>query len=148
MEKKKIMFDSNAFDKVILEDSTIDLLISKLSICEYYLITTQYDELNRITNIEKKNKILGIIEKLNMTTTCTTPAIYGKVKYGRARYGGDDTVFVKVIFKTRKNINDALIASSAISENCIVITNDKNFYRKMKYNNYPVMTFEEFIKSL
>ena len=148
MKKKKIMFDCNAFDKVILVDSTIDLLISKLDICEYSLITTQRDELNKITDIERKRKLLGIIERLNMETVYTTPAIYGKVKYGMTKYGGDKTVFENVIFKTKKNINDALIANSAVRENCIVITNDKDFYKKMKNNNYQVMTFEEFIKNI
>ena len=53
-----------------------------------------------------------------------------------------------MIFKTRKNINDALIANSAMRENCIVITNDTDFYRKMINNDYPVMTFEEFMENI
>lgn len=142
---KKIMLDCNAFDDLVLY---IDLLISKLDSYEYYIINVVEGELNKISDIAKRDRLLEMMNLLNVKIAYTTPAIYGMVKYGMAKYGGDKTVYEKILKKTKSNIKDALIGSSAVKENCIVITNDGEFQRKMKNNGYQVLSTKDFIEQL
>ena len=147
--KKKIMFDCNIFDEVV-DDNMLVLLENNLDKYEYFIIPIQEDELHNIPDYkkEKREKLLNLIVRLNMKKVYISPAIYGTFKYGQAKYGGDRSVYDKVSFRTRSNTKDALIASSAIREGCIVITNDGDFRKKMIGNNYPVMNFNEFIEDV
>lgn len=144
---KKIMIDCNIFDKMIFDK---ELLIKSLDNYEYFIISTQYDELKRIPDSKKewRDSLLSIIDILKISTVYTTPAIYGKVKYGLAKYGGDTDAFNKIIKKTRSNINDALIASSAIFHEYILVTDDDELYRKMKNNQYEVITYFELLEDI
>ena len=92
--------------------------------------------------------LTSLIDILKITTVYTTPAIYGKIKYGLAKYGGDKDAFNKILKTTRSNINDALIASSAISHEYILATDDNELRRKMKNNNYEVMTYSELLNDI
>ena len=150
MIKKKIMFDCNIFDEVVLDDDVLKLLINTLDRYEYYIIPIQVEELHNIPDDKKtkREKLIGLISKLQMKELYISPAIYGTFKYGQSKYGGERSVYDKVLFCTRSNIKDALIASSAIRESCVVITNDGSFYKKMANNNYSVMNFNEFIEDV
>ena len=53
-----------------------------------------------------------------------------------------------ILKTTRSNINDALIASSAISHEYILVTDDNELRRKMKKNNYEVMTYSELLNDI
>ena len=147
--KKKIMFDCNAFDEIILDDR-LELLVNTLDRYEYYIIPIQVKELHNIPDEKetKREKLIDLISKLHMKEVYISPAIYGTFKYGQAKYGGHRSVYDKVLFRTRSNTRDALIASSANREDCIVITNDGGFRKKMINNNYPVMNFNEFIEDV
>ena len=144
---KKIMIDCNIFDKMIFDK---ELLIKSLDNYEYFIISTQYDELKKIPDSKKewRDSLLSIIDILKISTVYTTPAIYGKVKYDLAKYGGDTDAFNKIIKKTRSNINDALIASSAIFHEYILVTDDDELYRKMKNNQYEVITYFELLEDI
>ena len=142
---KKIMLDCNAFDDLVFY---IDLLISKLDSYEYYIINVVEGELNKISDIAKRDRLLEMMNLLNIKFSYTSPAIYGTVKYGMAKYGGDKTAYERILKKTKSNIKDALIGSSAVKENCIVITNDGEFQRKMKNNGYQVLSTKDFIEQL
>lgn len=147
--KKKIMFDCNAFDEIILDDR-LELLVNTLDRYEYYIIPIQVKELHNIPDEKetKREKLIDLISKLHMKEVYISPAIYGTFKYGQAKYGGYRSVYDKVLFRTRSNTRDALIASSANREDYIVITNDGGFRKKMINNNYPVMNFNEFIEDV
>ena len=147
--KKKIMFDCNAFEEIILDDR-LELLVNTLDRYEYYIIPIQVKELHNIPDEKetKREKLIDLISKLHMKEVYISPAIYGTFKYGQAKYGGYRSVYDKVLFRIRSNTIDALIASSTNREDCIVITNDGGFRKKMINNNYPVMNFNEFIEDV
>ena len=147
ISKKKIMIDCNIFDKMIFDKK---LLLQSLDEYEYFIISLQYDELKRIPDSKKewRESLLLLIDELKITTVYTLPAIYGKAKYGLAKYGGDTTAYYKILKSTRRNINDALIASAAISHKYILVTEDDELRRKMKNNNYEVMTYFELLNDI
>lgn len=111
--KKKIMFDCNAFDEIILDDR-LELLVSTLDRYEYYIIPIQVKELHNIPDEKetKREKLIDLISKLHMKEVYISPAIYGTFKYGQAKYGGNRSVYDKILFQTKSNIKDALIATS------------------------------------
>ena len=46
------------------------------------------------------------------------------------------------------NIDDAIIADTAVFEGCTLVTEDIRFQRKMEVNGYSAMSFSDFIQSL
>ena len=56
MIKKKIMFDCNIFDEIVLDDDVLKLLINTLDRYEYYIIPIQVEELHNIPDDKKTKK--------------------------------------------------------------------------------------------
>ncbi|WP_397386322.1 PIN domain-containing protein [Paenibacillus sp. RRE4] len=50
--------------------------------------------------------------------------------------------------KKKSNSNDAIIADTSVHEGCILITEDKDLYQRMKNNNYEVMHLQDFLSSM
>ena len=80
MIKKKIMFDCNIFDEIVLDDDVLKLLINTLDRYEYYIIPIQVEELHNIPDDKKtkREKLICLISKLQMKElypkTCEIPS--------------------------------------------------------------------------
>ena len=48
-----------------------------------------------------------------------------------------------ILNQNKSNIVDAVIATTAVANDCILITEDKKLYNKMKNFGYKVMNFAE-----
>ena len=74
MIKKKIMFDCNIFDEIVLDDDVLKLLTNTLDRYEYYIIPIQVEELHNIPDDKKtkREKLIGLISKLQMKEVYTT----------------------------------------------------------------------------
>ena len=71
---------------------------------------------------------------------------------GRARLGyvrlGSGEVYRKIVKSNGSNTDDAVIADTAVSEGCTLITEDKDLYTRMKNNGYDVMYLDDFINTI
>ena len=140
------MFDSNMFDNL---PNCIDKIIYSKVEYEYYVTTLQIEELCKIPD-SKKDKRISLITHLAILRPKLIPIptfVLGYAKLGQVKLG-DGIEYNKILNKTKSNIADALIASTAVNEGCTLITDDTKLTTKMKNNNYPVMSFSEFIESL
>lgn len=140
------MFDSNMFDNL---PNCIDQIISSKVKYEYYVTALQIEELCKIPD-SKKDKRTSLITHLAILRPKLIPIstfVLGYAKLGQVKLG-DGFEYNKILNKTKSNSADALIASTAVNEGCTLITDDTKLTTKMKNNNYPVMSFSEFIESL
>ncbi|MDU0328952.1 type II toxin-antitoxin system VapC family toxin [Paenibacillus barengoltzii] len=144
---KKIMFDSNVFDK--LPEFIDRVKNSAGSQYEYYITSIQVEELCEIPddkqNIRKTN-ILMLVELRAKLVPISVFILNGRTRLGYARLGNGE-VYRKILNDKKTNIDDAVIADTAVYEGCTLVTQDKDLYKKMKNNNYDVMYLEEFLDS-
>ena len=143
---KKIMFDTNVFDKL---PEFIDLIRDSTTQYEYFVTTIQIDELCEIPDhkidIRKRNFLM--LADLRAKLVPLSVFVLGWARLGYARLG-EGEVFNKILNKNKSNVEDAAIADTAVYEGCTLITNDDDLYERMDKNGYDVMKFDDFIKTL
>jgi len=145
---KKIMFDSNVFDK--LPEFIGRVQNSAGSQYEYYITSIQVEELCEIPDDKqdiRKTNILMLVELRAKLVPISVFILNGRARLGYARLGNGE-VYRKILNDKKTNIDDAVIADTAVYEGCTLVTQDKDLYKKMKNNNYDVMYLEEFLDSL
>lgn len=142
----KLMFDTNTFDKMLL--SSIDKMLS----CEehdYYITSIQIEELGNIPDTKKEQRIQNLISLCMLRAHLLyTPAVIGATRIGLSVLADENDAYESLLNENKSNINDAIIGSTAKRENCTVVTNDGRFARKLKANDIPAITFEEFVDLL
>ncbi|SHL31791.1 PIN domain-containing protein [Anaerocolumna jejuensis DSM 15929] len=143
---KKIMFDSNVFDK--LPDFIEKMRKSSIQY-EYYITSIQIDELCTIPDkkLEIRKRNILMLADIRARLIPTSVFVYDSTSYDYAA-SGDGTVYKKILNENISNKEDAIIADTAVFEGCTLITEDSRFYDKMKKNNYDVMRFDDFIQTL
>ena len=139
------MFDSNAFDKMLLSD------IDKIIACtkhEFFVTSIQLDEIRRIPDSKQeiRNKNLEKLSKINPDILCTI-AVLGMAKLGLCVLG-KGKIYDELLVENGSNVPDAMIGDAAKRENCTVVTNDKRFRNKLLQNEVNVVTYEEFLEYL
>lgn len=144
---KRIMFDTNVFDKLpefieLIRDSEIQY--------EYYITTIQIDELCEIPDCKmdiRKNNFLMLADLRAHLVPLSVFILNGRARLGYTRLG-EGEVYKKILNKNKSNIEDAVIADTAVYERCTLITNDDDLYKRMEKNGYDAMKFDDFIKTL
>lgn len=142
---RKIMFDSNIFDKLPefigkIHHSTVQY--------EYYVTTIQIDELCEIPDskldIRKRNILM--LADLRAKLVPISVFVLGRARAGYAR-AGEGEVYQKILNKNSNNVEDAIIVDTAVFEGCTLITEDMKLYNKMRTYGYDVMCFSDFLKT-
>ena len=144
---QKIMFDTHIFDKL---PNVIEKVKKSIDIkYEVYVTSLQVEELCNIPDLKKEKRCCCMIMLADLRAKLVPTSVFllGKGRLGYARLGVGE-VYNKILNKSRNNINDALIADTAVFEKCILITDDKKLYQKMMNHSYPVMNFLTFIETL
>lgn len=144
---KKIMFDSNIFDKL---PEFIELIHNSTTQYEYYITTIQIDELCEIPDSKidiRKNNILMLSDLRARLVPISVFILNGRTYLGYARLG-EGEVYHKILNENSSNIDDAVIADTAVFEGCTLITEDYKFCGKMRANGYEAMSFPDFLETL
>lgn len=141
MNKKKILFDNNAIDTVLKNSDLYKSLIHKY---EFYVCTTVIEELANISDNEKEKRIKLFISFAKMEMKFISDSVF-ILDHSRLDCAclGNGVVYNQVLNKNKSNIKDAIIADTAVTRDCILLTEDKKLYKKMKSLNYKVITLEE-----
>ena len=143
---KKIMFDSNAFDKFIGSNLWNKVVLSDEY--DFYITSIQIEELAAIPDEKKEQRIRNFLVLCSMKVKLLyVPAILGYSRYGFSVLTDKNDVYFKLLNETHSNIKDAMIGSSAKHECCCVVTDDKRFIKKLNDNLIMNMRFDDFINS-
>ena len=140
--KKKIMFDTNAFDKVQENNSEIRKKTDKY---DYYITAIQIQEILAIPENKKDIRDQNLFNIIELRPTLVpTPFTWDYFDFSQFSFSVEPAYW-KVLKDAKSNRNDALIAATAIQEGCILVTNDTELLRKMKMLDKSAITFDTFI---
>lgn len=142
------MFDSNVFDR--LPEIIHQIKKSTETQYEYYITTIQVEELCEIPDSKKDIRARNILMLADLRAKLVPISLFilnGRARLGYARFG-DGIVYNKILKNNNGNIDDAVIADTAVYEGCTLITEDKELHSRMTNNGYDVMYLTEFISTI
>ncbi len=171
---KAYMFDTNIFDEILNREIDMASFISK---ARFYATHVQFDEINKTPDEEKKAKLLKVFKEataLSVPTETfvldisqldgaklsgesfvpTESAVYGISKNGLAKYSQSNNKYktiLSMLDKLRKkdnNMQDALIAETAIINKYILVTHDKNLLKVVTELGAPCEKFHQVLQEL
>ena len=132
-DTKNIMFDTNSFDKILSGEIPLDLIKKSISLGYRYFIThIQIDELSDIPDSkkEKRTKLLLFLSTVAPSLIPTESFVLGFSRLGYAKLGTAG-YYEKLLNQNKTNIKDAILGETAIKNNFIFITDDKDLLRKV-----------------
>jgi rRNA-processing protein FCF1 len=124
----EIIFDSNVFDDVLsgiikIEQFTIDSI-------QIFITHIQEDELNECSDKERREKLLNVMREINPIKIATESFVVGSSRIEEAKIGDGD-LLEKLRVLNLKRTNDGLIGETAIKNNLVLITNDKQLKNRV-----------------
>jgi len=147
---KRIMFDTNIYDNIVDQIHEINKTTDRI---DYYITAIQIEEICKIPdskeNIEEtrtRNFLRLVILRAKIVPTSIFILGYSRFDYACWSTPEAVQIYNKFVNPSGNNIKDAIIATTAVCEGCILVTEDKLLYNKMKVNNYEVMNLNEFKK--
>lgn len=147
-EIKKIMFDSNVFDQL---PSIIDRVKKSAERqYEYYITTIQVEELCEIPDSKEDLRIRNVLMLADLRAKMVPLSVCvlnGRARLGYARLGSGD-VYHKILNANASNIDDAAIADTAVSEGCVLVTDDQDLHSRMARNGYEALYLLEFLDTI
>jgi len=145
-----IIFDTNSFDKILTGEIPLDLIKRSINKGYRYFVThIQIDELSN-TPDTKKDKRAQLILFLSAVAPSLIPSESFVLGYSRLGFAklGTAGYYEKLLNENKTNIKDAIIGETAIKNNFILITEDKNFIKKMESLGGIILTPENYTKKL
>mgnify|MGYP000925810503 CR=1 FL=1 len=145
---KKIMFDSNVFDK--LPNIINKIKDSSEKQYEYYITTIQVEELCEIPDSKKNIRVNNILMLADLRAKLVPISVFilnGRARLGYARLGNGE-IYKKILNENKSNIDDAIIADTCVFEGCTLVTEDKDLYSRMSRNGFEVIYFTDFMNSI
>lgn len=143
---KRILIDCNCIDFLLTNE--IDFL-EKKSKYNYFVSSSVVEEIATIPD-DKKNKRICLflaLCKIGASFLNDSCFILGKARLGFSNLG-NGTVYSQILNESHNNIRDSIIADTAVTNDCILLTNDLKFCKKMNKLGYAALSFEEFIKKM
>lgn len=124
-----MMFDTNVLDRLL--EVFCDFEEFSWDEYGYYITPVQVEELVKIpgSKKEKKYKIEAILEELGAEVLPSSSSPHSRI-----------------INSTGSNLDDAIIANTAVENGCILVTEDKDLYRRMEQEGLDVLTLRQFIE--
>ena len=138
----KILIDNNSVDFILENEETFIKATKKYS---FYICTSVVEELANIPDTKQNKRVSLFISLCKFGATFINDSCF---VLGYARFGvsnlGEGKVYKEILNESKNNVRDSIIADTAVTNQCILLTNDSNLYKKMKKLNYQVMNFTEF----
>lgn len=137
----RILLDNNAIDKM---GDHLNFIKRHTEI-EFFICREVAGEVSQTESYNPTTNIISLL-KAGVKYLPNTGFVIGhSLLDGESTLSSDsqNQVYYNILNKTRSNISDAIIASTACNNNCTLLTYDKKLYRKMKKYSYGVTTFEE-----
>lgn len=98
---------------------------------------------------KKATRIINMIRlaslRAKLIPTSVVISNYSRLDMARM---GNGIVYNQMLNESKNNIKDAIIADTAVTESCTLITEDVELYKKMKRHSYSVMNITEFLTLL
>jgi len=138
----KLLIDNNIINKLL---ENIELFKKKRDRISYCVSAQIVEELANIPDSKKEDRIKLFISlaQIEAQFLLDSVMIWDISRFDLSKYG-DGIVYNKILKESKNNIRDAIIADTAVSNDCILLTNDVDLYSRMKNFGYDVLNFDEF----
>lgn len=152
IEKQKIILDNNIVN-YLRNDDDFDVLFSKLETTDYYVSASVIDEFNNISDEERDKRYLCFFRLLKLSPIPVEESVmvWGISRFGTSR-SSPGIVYTKIkeAMDQRKhkknNPNDAILADTAVSNELVLLTNDRVLFDTMTYCGYKAVFWGSFKK--
>ena len=148
---QSFMFDTNIFNHVL--DGRVDVVpfVGKA----HFLIThVQFDELSKTSDPGRKASLLAVFESVPQKTVPTKTFVLGTSTLDRAEVG-KGTLYAKMKSELDQlnkgkpnNVEDALIAETAIKNQFALVTDDVDLSQITKQNGGFCLNLTEFLTAV
>lgn len=138
----RIMFDSNIFNHL---EEIRKYIVPVADKYDFYVSSVQIEELCAAKDKETLIRLVLGLAEIRAKIVPTACAILGEMRLDYCRLG-EAEVYKTILKKTKSNTKDAIIADTAVFEDCTLITEDEDLFRKMRKNGFAVMKLKEFIE--
>ena len=144
---RKFMFDTNIFNHIC--DNGIEIS-GHLSNHLYYITHVQYDEIYATKNISRREELLSIFQKIEQDPIATETFTLDISKLDKAKLGisiiyGQILSRLEKIKRKKNNIQDALIAETAITKHLVLVTDDKDLLIVISELGGEAINFNQFM---
>lgn len=137
----RILFDNNIFDEII---ENYDFFTNAKKNTEFFVSPSALEELANMKDVKREKRITNLISLVQLEPKFLLDAV---VICDYSRCGcckiSDAKVYKEILGKSG-SIRDAILAETAVNNDCYLLTNDKNLYKKMKKFGYKVLNIEDF----
>jgi predicted nucleic acid-binding protein len=126
-----VMVDTMVFDHLVADETAAEAVLAAIKDGRLQLRTThvQEDQLAAIPDEAKRSAIAAIPREV----VATSVSVYEISAYGKARYGSDDDdAAYEAIRHGPKHVQDAIIATTALSEAHVLVTDDKRLANRSR----------------
>lgn len=143
------MFDTNIFNRLL--DQQIELPLSNTH--TYYATHVQFDELQNTRKVNRRELLENTFKKVSPDELPTESFVLGIARLGKAKLS-DGIIYDEIRSKLNalnnnkaNNAMDAVIAETAIKNDLILVTEDKNLAQVMSELKGQVCSLAIFLKS-
>ena len=155
------MFDTVAFNRALdFEDCAAQLAESSGKGLRLFATHVQLDELKNTRDPDRRDKLIEIFELLvaeggdaeQSGRISTESAVWNVSRWGQAKWGSSDSLYQPILadlnkFKSKdNNKQDALISETAIENNLVLVTDDKNLAEVTRRHGGEAISFGDFLR--
>ena len=145
-ERKKCMFDTVIFNRIVEHKVSVELLAECVNV---YVTHVQHDEINATSCPEKKVELNQVFVDLAPKERPTESAVFDVSEWDNASFPEDDGLCEQIkaaldkCQRKKNNIQDALIAETAIKNNFTLVTDDRDLREEASKLGAECMSWEE-----
>lgn len=139
---EKILLDNNAIDFLFQNE---EIFIKAKKNYQFFVSASVVEELANIPDEKKEKRIKLFISLCKLETTFLNDSccIVGFARFGVSNLG-EGKVYKEILKESKGNVRDAILADTAVSNGCVLLTDDKGLSERMRKHGYKVVNFEEF----
>lgn len=143
---RRVLLDSNALDPMLKVSGAYEALeeaVSSARLSVFYTHVT-VDEIAAIPDGEKRQWLLNLLVFLGRPVY-TSVTVCDVSRFNFCRLSDDDDIFEPLRSGSIKHTRDAVIAHTALTERCALITNEKRLAARARAQGVEVLTTAELL---
>lgn len=124
----KYMFDTNIYNRLL--DGYVDIAILREKAC--YATHIQLDEIQATRDSERRSQLTGVFSEIQTRQIPTESTVWDISRWDMAKFGDGEKygqILLKLDARNKKkanNVQDALIAETALLNGLVLVTEDKD----------------------
>ena len=149
---KHYMFDTNIFNQILDSGFDMTLLTSE---ARYFVSHIQFDEIQKTRDLERREQLLSVFERIPQERIPTESAVWDVSRWDEAKWSSGSSPYNEILNRLNKrnrdkpnNVQDALIAETAIENGIALVTRDSDLLAVVRGSKGDVLSFNEFLTML